>query len=143
MIRYTLALCLLLVALSEATQAVKPSANVEMVRRSRNLQEYSDVLVDGTETLYDEYAQAWRMLGLYVDCSDQGDDRRQLEDAQEDNADEDAQEDNGEDDDQDDNGEGCKRYVLWAAVSSEKLHLRTFVIMNRTDAIVVALSTLT
>lgn len=59
---------------------------------------------DGTETYYDEYSQAWRALGFYIDCDAdvQEDGRRQLED---------------------DNNDGitCQRYMLWAAVSKSIL----------------------
>jgi hypothetical protein len=49
---------------------------------------FEDIFVDGTETYYDENAQAWRLLGFYQDCDARGDD-----------------ENNGE----------CQRYLLWAA----------------------------
>ena len=56
-------------------------------------------IVDSSETFYNEYAQAWRLMGFYIDCNaDQDDHRRELE---------------GED------GGGCMRYLLWAAVSVE------------------------
>ena len=29
---------------------------------------YEKLFVDGAETRYDEYAQAWRALGFYIDC---------------------------------------------------------------------------
>jgi len=29
---------------------------------------YEKMFVDGAETYYDEYAQAWRALGFYIDC---------------------------------------------------------------------------
>lgn len=45
--------------------------------------------VDTTESYYSEEAQAWRMLGLYMDCETQ-----------------------------DDGSSLCQRYLLWAAVSS-------------------------
>jgi hypothetical protein len=44
--------------------------------------------VDTTETVYADEAQAWRMLGLYMDCEAQ-----------------------------DDGTSICQRYLLWAAVS--------------------------
>lgn len=43
---------------------------------------------DSTETYYSEDAQAWRMLGLYMDCAKQ-----------------------------DDGTSLCERFLLWAAVS--------------------------
>jgi Na+(H+)/acetate symporter ActP len=58
--------------------------------------EFVTIFQDGTETYYDEYAQAWRALGFYIDCdADQAQDRR-LEDG-------------------DEQGH-CQRYMLWAAV---------------------------
>ena len=54
---------------------------------------------------YDEYQQAWRLLGFMIDCDDtwMNDDNY-----------------NGGGGSQDDNdtGLGCARYVIWAAVSS-------------------------
>ena len=47
---------------------------------------------------YDEYQQAWRLLGFMIDCHSRGND----------------------DDYYDYVGEGCHRYVLWAAVSEER-----------------------
>jgi hypothetical protein len=55
---------------------------------------YDQQFVDGAETYYDEYAQAWRMLGFYIDCDEVNNDRRRLEG----------------------DGDGCQRYLLWAAV---------------------------
>lgn len=55
---------------------------------------YSDVVVDGTETMYDQYAQAWRFLGAYIDCGAVEQQRRYLEEGQ----------------------QACQRYLLWAAV---------------------------
>lgn len=65
---------------------------------------YDQQFVDGTETYYDDYAQAWRLIGFYIDCNaeeyeQEADDRRRLEGG-----------DGGED-------SACGRYLLWAAVS--------------------------
>ena len=87
----------------------------------RFLSYYSDHFVDGQETAYNEYAQAWRLLGLYIDCNaadNAEEQRRRLEDGDgDDNGDdqgEDANDDQGEDanDDQgedanDDQGENA------------------------------------
>ena len=64
---------------------------------------YDNQFVDGTETYYDDYAQAWRLIGFYIDCNakeyeQEADERRKLQ--------------GGED-----GGEACARYLLWAAVS--------------------------
>jgi hypothetical protein len=64
---------------------------------------YDNQFVDGTETYYDDYAQAWRLIGFYIDCNakeyeQEADERRKLEGGEE-------------------GGEACARYLLWAAVS--------------------------
>jgi hypothetical protein len=65
---------------------------------------YEKMFVDGVETYYDEYAQAWRALGWYIDCDacDENnggcaEERRKLEE---------------------EGVGGCPRYLLWAAVST-------------------------
>jgi hypothetical protein len=37
--------------------------------------------LDGSERYYEDYSQAWRMLGFYIDCNsaDEDDDRRRLD----------------------------------------------------------------
>jgi hypothetical protein len=66
----------------------------------RLLNYFKDDFADGLETQYNEYAQAWRYMGLYIDCDAdvQNAQRRQLEQQQ-------------------DNENACKRYLLWGAVS--------------------------
>jgi hypothetical protein len=59
------------------------------------------VFADGTETYYDEYAQAWRLLGFYIDCNH----------CDEDGSNEASCVQKGEE-------PVCQRYLLWAAVSS-------------------------
>ncbi len=56
---------------------------------------FEKMFVDGAETYYDEYAQAWRALGFYIDCGYRADARRALQEGE----------------------GGCTRYMLWAAVS--------------------------
>ncbi|KAG7340905.1 polymorphic outer membrane domain containing protein [Nitzschia inconspicua] len=51
---------------------------------------WEDLFVDGTETYYDENAQAWRLLGFYQDCDTKNSN-------------------------QEDNAQECQRYLLWAA----------------------------
>lgn len=51
---------------------------------------------------YDEYQQAWRLLGFMIDCNSASDD----DDEHSGSGSEDTTED------------GCSRYVLWAAVSN-------------------------
>jgi hypothetical protein len=81
-----------------------PETQAQLVRAQRRFLGYRDNFVDGTETYYAERSQAWRMLGVYIDCDaqDEEDDHdrklnvnRKLEDKSE-----------------------CQRYMLWAGVSS-------------------------
>lgn len=84
----------------------QPAANLSPLAREhlRRLTEdematgnFETMFVDGAETYYDEFAQAWRALGFYIDCDYQGDGhRRHL---------------------QEDDDSGCQRFMLWAAVS--------------------------
>jgi len=71
------------------------AATVEAQNRflqSKNNSAYENQFIDAADTIYDDYAQAWRLLGFYIDCNtlDYGDDQ--------------------------DNAAGtCVRYLLWAA----------------------------
>jgi hypothetical protein len=59
---------------------------------------------------YDEYQQAWRMLGFMIDCDvHDGDEWR-----------EGAQQSHSRDDNDGTTSDGCERFILWAAVSSNK-----------------------
>jgi hypothetical protein len=71
-----------------------------------DFQANSKIFVDGAETYYDEYAQAWHALGWYIDCDYVA-------------SDEDGGDNNN---DENNTGNGCQRFLLWAAVSL-KLHL--------------------
>lgn len=83
---------------------------------------YSKQFVDGGETYYDEYAQAWRLLGFYIDCDSPyqyqsdcwgGDDEDGGGGGGEDR-------ENGQEVQYDEDGNivrNCVRYLLWAAVS--------------------------
>lgn len=102
-------------------------------RNARSLSSYyTDSLVDSMETAYDEYSQAWRMLGFYIDCGDDDDvvvnnarRYRRLDEADaNDNVDEENAGDDGaavaDDNVADDAAAaegGCNRYLLWGAVS--------------------------
>jgi hypothetical protein len=68
-------------------------------RAHRALNYFKDTVVDGLETEYNEYAQSWRYLGLYVDCQQGGQQQQKRHLAE------------GEQNEQ------CGRYLLWAAVS--------------------------
>jgi len=88
--------------------------------------DYSTQFIDGGETYYDEYSQAWRLLGFYIDCDSPyereggcgggggGENNNQQE--------------------VDENGnpaKNCVRYLLWAAVSkNEHLILRYNVLIG-------------
>lgn len=71
-----------------------------------NFDPYHEAVIDGGETVYDEYSQAWRALGFYIDCDaneadyyeEGGDRRRSLKE-------------------EDQQQGACLRYMLWAAVS--------------------------
>ena len=100
--------------------------NASFLRKAQNrlLNYYKDEFVDGLETQYDEYAQAWRYLGLYVDCNVYADNKRQLRILEEVEAEdeevaeeEEAEEEVAEEEEVVDDGKVCKRYLLWAAVS--------------------------
>ena len=71
---------------------------------------YQSIFVDGTSTYYDEYSQAWRALGFYIDCDaklyyNDGDDN------------DNENENENENDEGDQTNYGCQRFLLWAAVS--------------------------
>jgi TATA-binding protein-associated factor Taf7 len=108
------------------------AANVPLVRRAqkRFLNYYKEEFADGLETQYNDYAQAWRYLGLFTDCNAVAQDnkRRYLDEA---NADEEAAAEDEANDEAEqaaaeeevaDDGSVCKRYLLWAAVSTIREH---------------------
>jgi len=103
-------------SLTESVQFLPASdENSPLLRHAQHrfLSYYSDHFVDGQETEYNEYAQVWRLLGLYIDCNAADNDnaeeqRRRLEDGGEDDNGEDQGEDANEDqgeDANDDQGE--------------------------------------
>ena len=63
----------------------------QLTKNAGAKESFQTMFVDGTETYYDEFSQAWRALGFYIDCDYQGD---------------------GEDG----SASGCQRFMLWAAV---------------------------
>jgi hypothetical protein len=74
---------------------------------------FEKIFIDGTETHYDEYSQAWRYLGFYIDCDavptcNNDDD---LEDC-------DERRKRGLEGDEDQDVYGCMRFLLWASVSN-------------------------
>lgn len=95
--------------------------NNPMLRRAqaRLLNYYKEEFVDGLETQYNDYAQAWRYLGVFMDCSynAQNNKLRRLEENADEEVEEDVQEEAVQEEEVDD-GSVCKRYLLWAAVSA-------------------------
>ena len=95
----------------------------------------SQIFVDGTETYYDEWAQAWRVLGWYIDCDacdeqdnhDNNGDGDQYEScwvfAEYNNYDENNKYENNQDQNkQNQYRGGCQRYLVWAAVRNHPCH---------------------
>jgi hypothetical protein len=108
-----------------------PAANHDnnpLLRRAhaRLLNYYKDEFVDGLETQYNDYAEAWRYLGLFEDCSynAQNNKLRRLDQNAGEEAGDDAQGDDAvvEQEEVVDDGSICKRYLLWAAVSEMRIH---------------------
>ena len=97
--------------------------NSSLLRKAQNrlLNYYKDEFVDGLETQYNEYAQAWRYLGLFVDCNVYANNKRrvleEVDAEDEDVADEEQAEEEVVEEEVVDDGKVCKRYLLWAAVS--------------------------
>jgi hypothetical protein len=95
------------ISLSSKTEFLPaPSGSSQALRQAqRRFLGYADSFVDGN-TYYDEYSQAWRVLGWYIDCSEYSSQRtRRLE-----NVDQDAAANDGTE-----NSLQCQRYLLWAA----------------------------
>jgi len=80
---------------------------------------YSSIFIDGSETYYDEYAQAWRALGFYIDCDYCEDENGACflygEDGDEDEGNQGGNENDGDYN----NGKTCQRFMLWAAYIDE------------------------
>jgi len=73
---------------------------------------YENQFIYAGETYYNDYAQAWRLLGFYVDCNAPYNNNNECDWGNDDN------------DNADENGEQqqpCQRFLLWAAVSSVHL----------------------
>jgi hypothetical protein len=80
--------------------------------------EYEKIFVDGMETYYAEYAQAWRALGFYIDCDYCDPDKGcWWQTANGNSNNNNNNNDNNGDDDHDQPVMGCQRFMLWAAVS--------------------------
>ena len=76
--------------------------------KQRQRATYESQFVDGAGTYYNDYAQAWRLLGFYIDCNAPFNN---------------ANECNGDYDSGDDAESACQRILLWAAVSAAKIVL--------------------
>ena len=69
-------------------------------RKLESNEDFTSYLVNATTgEEYDPYSLAWRYLGMFLDCGDNGDDEY-----------------GDEDDDEDGGDNGCQRNILWAAV---------------------------
>ena len=88
----------------DAAPASDKNRMLNMLRSNYN--PYSNqILHDSSNTQYDPYSQAWRMLGFYIDCTGSSNgNRRNL---------------NGNDNNN--NKAFCQRYLLWAFVRIHKL----------------------
>jgi TATA-binding protein-associated factor Taf7 len=95
--------------------------NQNVLRQRRFLSYFEDSFADGMETQYNDYAQAWRLLGFFTDCQTAAAaQRRKLEDNGGDVAEGDEEQGGEEQNDEENAAEYasyCKRYLLWAAVS--------------------------
>ena len=89
--------------------------------------EFSNQFVDAYGAEYSRQAQAWRFLGVYIDCrpsdeEEEEDDKRRRTEGQ-DGEEEGNQQDQQNENEQVENGDNqqrriCSRYALWAAVSN-------------------------
>ena len=105
-------------SLSETVQFRPAASGAPNGVRRRFLSYYSDHFVDGQETAYNEYAQAWRLLGLYTDCDGDGEEEDGDAEQQDADAEEEAEEEEEEEvEEEEDDGSVCARRLLWAAVS--------------------------
>ena len=74
---------------------------------------YENQFIYAGETYYNDYAQAWRLLGFYVDCNAPYNNNNECDWGNDGHGDDDN-------DNDDENGEQqppCQRFLLWAAVS--------------------------
>ena len=68
---------------------------------------YEHSFIDGSSRYYNDYAQAWRLLGFYIDCNAPF------------NNDNECYDEGGQNNNNNDESDepACQRYLLWAAVS--------------------------
>jgi hypothetical protein len=103
-------------SLSEETEFLPAQATSPAFRQAqRRLLAYTDYFVDGN-TYYDEYSQAWRVLGWYIDCSSSQQNKNKRRNLEEDAAAEEGDDGGGEY--YANENLSCRRYILWAAVSA-------------------------
>ncbi len=85
---------------------------------------YSKQFIDGSQTYYDEYSQAWRLLGFYIDCDSPYE--RQGDCGNGDGG-ENRNDDGGVQYDANGNiVRTCARYLLWAAVSEKDICIHIY-----------------
>ena len=66
--------------------------------------EYEKQFIDGTETYYNDYSQAWRLLGFFIDCNAPRSNNKEC-----------GEEEQNHDEQQNADEAPCQRYLMWAA----------------------------
>lgn len=95
----------------EATANILRQARDRMLgTRSGTAAEYTMQFVNGDETYYSPYSQAWRLLGFYIDCNAPKGYQSDCDVYDEDG------DNNNNDEDEDGEQAPCQRYLMWAAV---------------------------
>jgi hypothetical protein len=109
-------------------------------RAQRRFLGYRDNFVDGTETFYSERSQAWRLLGVYIDCdaqdnnNDDHKDRKLSRNTPAGGLKQPQEEEEADSNKKLEDVAQCQRYMLWAGVSP----VETFVVeINESHRIVV------
>ena len=87
-------------------QLRKQQQDRHLMRNSNNHAGYSNQFQDGSATYYNDYAQAWRLLGFYIDCNAPLNNVNECYDE-------------GGDNNNEDGSSACQRYLLWAAVRQQ------------------------
>jgi len=82
-----------------------------LVGNSGSYSGYENQFADGSGTYYNDYAQAWRLLGFYIDCNSPHNNFNECN--------ENGEGGGGGNDNKDNNEVACQRYLMWAAVSTQ------------------------
>jgi hypothetical protein len=92
-------------ASAEVDSNSNPAVKIALDRLLKgSASEYEKQFIDGTETYYNDYSQAWRLLGFFIDCNAPRNNYKE------------CGEDQQNDQDQDSGDEpACQRYLMWAA----------------------------